>query len=161
MAREIPLGNSKFAIVDDDMYEYLSQWNWRFIGNYAARSICVNGKNTTWAMHHEILPPLQGYEIDHINRNKLDNRRENLRVVTQGQNMANRGPNKSSNKTPKRSKYKGVYLFKHYKHRSWGASIMYQGKRYQLGRFDTEQDAAKAYDMKAKELYGEIAYTNF
>ena len=90
----------------------------------------------------------EGMDVDHKNGDPLDNRRKNLRVCTHRQNCQGRRPNKNC-----LSKYKGVSWFKG----KWTAMI---NQKY-LGRFDNEINAAKAYDEKAKELYGEYAYINF
>ncbi len=89
-------------------------------------------------------------EIDHINRVKHDNRIENLRHVNRSQNAINRETRKA---------YKGIAFIK--SHGKWCAKLMHQKHRYFLGYFDSAIEAAKAYDKKAKELFGEYAYLNF
>ena len=93
-----------------------------------------------------------GTLVDHINRNTLDNRRENLRACTRNESNQNR---KGGGKA---SPYKGV-------HRSsvnrWGAVIRANGRNTWLGTFVNEEDAARAYDRAALEAYGEFAYLNF
>jgi len=93
--------------------------------------------------------------IDHINQNKTDNRIENLRPATTSQNMANIAKVK---KNPL-SKYKGVSF--HKTHNKFIASIRYHKKTYHLGYFNNEKEAARAYDNKAIEFFGEFACLNF
>jgi hypothetical protein len=95
-----------------------------------------------------------GLEVDHINHDKLDNRRCNLRIVTRQQNNQNTRPKTSSTRT---SAYKGVHLAKG----KWRASIHTNGTTRQLGTFTDEVAAAKAYDQAARYYFGEYAYLNF
>ena len=152
--KEIPLTRGKVAIVDDDMYEYLSQWKWSYSNSYAARHERKNHSQTSIYMHRAILGTPNGMDTDHINMNKLDNRRENLRTCTRSQNKMNQ--EKIGNGT---SKYKGVYWRS--KEKKWSAGIMINQKKIHLGVFNTEEEAARAYDLGAKRLYGEFSRTNF
>lgn len=104
-----------------------------------------------WLYHYGVWPKDQ---IDHINGIRDDNRIENLREVDNQQNHLNLGSHLGST-----SKYKGVHWFS--RDSNWQAQIMNKGKRYHLGYFDTEIEAAKAYDTKAKELHGKFARLNF
>lgn len=96
--REMPLTKGQIAIVDAEDFERLSQWKWsaRNCGNgsewYALRGSTRNGKHEEFYMHRQILGLVKGdgLEIDHINRNGLDNRKENLRIVSRKDNCANR-----------------------------------------------------------------------
>lgn len=99
--------------------------------------------------HHNYLPKY----IDHINQNKGDNRIENLRAVTFTQNMAN-----TKSKRDTTSKYKGVHWNK--RDKAWVSQIKAGSKRYNLGYFKTEEEAARAYDKKAAELFNEYACLN-
>ena len=105
-------------------------------------------------MHRVIAETPEGKETDHVNHNSLDNRRENLRVCTHSQNMAN-----ASKKTPHTSKFKGVTWNRHLGR--WYSRITCNGKLLNIGPFNSEIDAAKAYDEKATELFGEFALPNF
>jgi len=99
----------------------------------------------------------EGLEVDHVNGNKLDNRIENLRIVTRQQNQFNSKPSKNSF-----SKYKGVSFDKNSAHKKpIFAQIMHNRKNYRLGTYTSEEEAARAYDKKAIELFGEYAYLNF
>ena len=95
------------------------------------------------------------YQIDHINRNRLDNQVCNLRYATISQNSANR----QKTSRPKTSQYKGVSLMK--KTNKLMAKIRIDGKNLYLGTFTSEEEAAMAYDLKAQEAHGEFAVLNF
>ncbi len=97
-------------------------------------------------LHHLILPKKKGFEVDHINRDVMDNRRENLRYVTSSQNGMNRGMMKSNT-----SGYRGVTWDK--KTEKWRARIGLNGKQIWLGYFDDIEEAATAYKKKALELF--------
>lgn len=160
--RTIPLSNSGYeAIVDDEDYERLTVHRWqpyhgRHGAIYAIRQIKDGGRFRSVWMHRDVLG--LGFddpeEVDHRDRDGLRNIRSNLRIVTRQQNTHNRGPNRESS-----SKYKGVWweavIGK------WRAEIRKGRTRRKLGSFVSEEDAAKAYDLAAKELFGEYAYLNF
>ena len=104
-------------------------------------------------MHRQILHLTSpNILVDHINGNGLDNRRENLRICTHSQNCRNRRIS-SINKCG----VKGVTKYKD----QWKATIFINKKQCHLGYYDNKRDAGKAYDKKAKEVYGEFAYLNF
>lgn len=93
--------------------------------------------------------------VDHVNGNGLDNRRCNLRVCTPQQNAFNSKPVRGS-----RSKFKGVKYNTACKNK-WTARIRINGKQVDIGRFETEEEAARAYDKVAKEVQGDFAWLNF
>lgn len=103
--------------------------------------------------HNLILPKVAGREVDHINGDGLDNRRCNLRYATRQQNAANGA------KKGRSSRFKGVCFDK--SRGKWLAGVKYNYVRLNLGRHATEEAAARAYDRKALELFGEFARTNF
>lgn len=148
----VPLTRGKFALVDSDVYTAVSKYQWQAVlmtGNwYAIRS-------DNMPMARFILNAKPGVYVDHHNHNTLDNRRQNLRVCSSSQNVAN--SLKTKNKTT--SKYKGISWNKLAK--KWHAYIMQNYRRIHIGLFTSEVQAAKAYDTKARELFGEFAYTNF
>jgi len=149
----IELTQDKFAIINDEDYELISQYKWCARKNrnhwYAQTHIYRLGKRTTISMHTLLVEKKSGYMIDHINRNGLDNRRENLRLATNRQNQGNREKLRGT------SQYKGVRRCTDCNR--WRASI----KSIHLGLFSSEEEAAKAYDKAAKEYYGEFAKLNF
>lgn len=153
MAKNIQLPNGRLAIVDDEDYERLMLRGWFYSGGYAARKIRKGLKITEEKMHRVIVGAPDGLEVDHINGNKLDNRRCNLRVCTHEQNMANR--RKHHNNT---SGYTGVVWIKD--QRCWRAEIKVGGQKKYLGRFENAEDAARAYDEAALRFKGEFAKTN-
>lgn len=121
---------------------------------YAYATATVNGVRNNFAIHQIIMRPPAGMYTDHINGDRLDNRRSNLRFVTPGQNRTN-----SAAKRTNASGYKGV-VRSQFDDR-WVAKIYPDSKPLVIGYFDNPVDAARAYDSKAKELYGEFARTNF
>jgi hypothetical protein len=163
-AKLLPLSQNKFAIVDADDYDRLNKYKWCLSRtrhtNYAMRRTKgkrVNGKRVkrkTIMMHRFITNAPRHLVVDHINHNGLDNRKQNLRLCTRAENSRNRRPFNI-----KGSRYKGVSWDKGRK--VFIACIYCNRKNYYLGRFKSEIAAAKAYDRKARELFGEFAYLNF
>lgn len=156
--KEIKLTQGKFALVDDEDFEWLNQWKWHVIKGksgmlYAERSIRNNGKRINFLMHREIIKTPKGMNTDHENRNGLDNRRDNLRYCTKSQNAMNTEKNKDN-----KSGYKGVGW--HKLSQKWRARITVKGKEKYLGLFDAPQEAAIIYNKKAIELFGEFARLN-
>jgi hypothetical protein len=148
--RRIPLGEGQFAIVDAADYEWLKQHQWHFWNGYAARQ----EKRKTIYMHREIMQPPKGMVVDHINHNKGDDRRVNLRVCTQRENILNH-----TKKGQSISRFKGVEYNR--LRRKWYVRIRFHGERIRIGYFDDEVEAARAYDRKAVELSGVFACLNF
>lgn len=162
--RAIPLhgcGGGHVALIDAEDYEMLAPHKWmacRYHGKsiYAQRSIKGgNGKTsyTTIKMHRVILKLRPGEQGDHINGDTLDNRRCNLRKVTNQQNQWNRRKGRASG-TP----FKGIQWSD--KASGWRAKIRVHGRQIYLGTFDTPEDAARAYDVAARQHFGEYAALN-
>ena len=157
--KKIPLTKGQFALVDDNDFEMLSLHKWCASPTRdvycAARSVAISkNKRGLIYMHREILNPPFGMAVDHINHDKLDNRRKNLRVCTVAQNNQNRRKFKKGS-----SQYKGVFWNKW--NGKWQAQIGFNGDQFYLGYFKEEEAAAKAYDLKARELFGRFALCNF
>ena len=105
-------------------------------------------------LHKNLLGKQQkGLVIDHINRNKLDNRLENLRIITAKENSYNRTKSVSS-----KNSYKGIIQKPNNK---YYASISKDKIKSEIGPFDTEEEAAKMYDLMAEDLFGQYAGKNF
>lgn len=138
---EIELTQGKKAIVDDE-FAHLRNWKWRFSGGYAARSFTASFKNRKGMfLHHCIIgKPLNGFQVDHINGNVLDNRKDNLRIVSARENMQN---SKSRREGGNSSKLIGVTWWKPTK--QWRAQIYIDRRKRHLGLFITEEDAHRAY----------------
>ena len=154
----IPLTQGFVALVDASDYGWLSEMRWypmkKDTGDvYAFTHIQVDGKKTSAFMHRMILGAVAGQETDHRNGNGLDNRRENIRLCTHSQNMANRTRRWGV------SRYLGVSL--HKPTRKWIVHIQKNKKLQHVGLFACEIEAARAYDKKAHELHGEFARLNF
>jgi len=148
--RKIPLTQGKFAKVDSEDFEFLSQWRWHFnLLGYAAKFCKKRGQCVT--MHRYIINPKKGQEVDHINGDKLDNRKSNLRICTSSQNKCNKAK-QSNNSTG----LKGVTKLKTKKD-SFMAQIGFNKKHYYIGVFPTAKKAHTAYCEKATELHGEFA----
>jgi len=154
--RRIKLTGGKYAIVDVEDYEKLSQYDWQLYESKSKNLYAFRYESGKFIkMHRVIMNAPAGVFVDHKYGDGLDNRKVNLRIVTRAQNQYNR--RKTSKKTS--SKYKGVYFKKDMN--KYCATIGLKGKKTHLGYFDNEIDAAKAYDEAAKKLFGEFAKLNF
>ena len=147
---KIPLTNGGHALVDSDDHKEISARTWRRSKDgYAEAISSVNGRIIRAFMHRLINNTPDDLLTDHINGDRLDNRKINLRSCTIHENARNRCPDRQS-----LSKYKGVTRSK--RSRKWQVQIV---KKY-VGVFATEEAAAEAYNEQAKKLFGQFAYLN-
>lgn len=146
----IPLTQSKFALIDEDMFDELSKYLWNCNNGYASRDRGkADGPGPQCIKMHQVIG---GYRWDHISRDTLDNRKCNLRPATKQQQAINRGlPSNNS------SGFKGV----HYRNKKWKVSIGTSYNRKHLGSFYDPVEAALAYDKAARKYFGEFATLNF
>lgn len=160
---EIQLTKGQVAVIDCDDFESLSKYRWYAMeskwGFYAARHSLVSEegypRRTVW-MHKEIMHVSIGSPmvVDHINGNRLDNRKSNLRIVTVEQNcQAFR--RKSEHKT---SRFRGVTFDR--SRNLWMAYIHHDGRMRNLGRFSSEEVAAAIYNHYAPKIFGAYASLN-
>ena len=158
--KTIPLSQGKVTIVDDNDFCILSYHKWRAEKHcstfYAVYRVRISKNNWRTRLMHRIILGLQPGDkqiTDHRDGNGLNNQRANLRRCTQTQN------NQSSRKrTGCTSKYKGVHWNSH--SYNWTSRIQVNRKQTHLGQFESESDAARAYDAAAVKHYGEFALTN-
>jgi hypothetical protein len=166
LTKEILLNKGLIALVSDEDFEWVSKIHWTVIipqyGSPNASCLfemslgnrirtCMG--RAIWIKHHGPIPSM--LQIDHINGNPLDNRIENIRICRPSENFRNRRKQLS----PSTSKFKGVHWDK--KRKKWIAGISFNKKHYDLGAFNCEEDAARAYDSKARDYHGEFARLNF
>ena len=158
--KTIKLTQGYEALVDDEDHGWLSRWKWyahikrrktevayavrKENGGTVSMAVTIAQKYGFWEA---------GKEVDHIDGNRLNNQKTNLRSSTGQQNQANQLPRIGT------SQYKGVSW--HSRDRKWRASIRINYKKYNLGNFSSEEEAARAYDAKAREFFGEHARLNF
>lgn len=157
--KQIELTQGLIAIVDDDDFERLSKYKWSAHkhprGAYAIRSVRINrNKVQQFHMAREILSCPEGLQVDHINHDTLDNRKENLRICTIAENQHNQ----QIKNVRKTSIYKGVSWSPRQK--SFRADIYKGADHWFLGYYKDEFEAAQTYDKKAIELFGEFANPN-
>jgi hypothetical protein len=152
-ARWIQLGLGRFTLVDADLFDTLNAQTWSYAKGYAKRVWSEgDGKIHHMNLHQRVLGLPVGW-ADHINGNKLDNRRCNLRPATPSQNGGNGRLQKHS------SRFKGVYW--HVGTKRWQAMCGSDLKTKYLGSFGDEEVAARTYDAAARARYGQFACLNF
>lgn len=151
--RVIKMRGGHEVLVDAEDYDFLTGYTWG--PSVRKGSVKVAAMACVGLMHRLILGLLSEdeIEVDHINRNPLDNRRCNLRLATRSQNKANRTI--ASNNT---SGYKGIYYDIRTGH--WHAHLRVDKKKIHLGTFLTKREAALAYNDAALEHFGEFAVLN-
>jgi len=149
-----PKHPNTFTMVDDADFDHLNQWKWRMDnGSYVRRNQWMDGKIHTVFMHLEILQPALGMMGDHRFGNRLDHRRENLRICTPAENNRNRKPYVG------RSLPKGIHWRPD--KRKFRTQITVNYRVISLGHFRTESEATQAYNAAAIKYHGEFARPNF
>jgi hypothetical protein len=139
--------------VDNGDYSLLKDSKWRVNSHgYVFRNETINHKNTFISLHRFLMNFPNG-TVDHINGDKLDNQRENLRICKFSDNNKNQ-PRYKNNK----SGYKGVTW--HSRHNYWEAHIGVNGKQLFLGKFNDKKEAALTYNYAAQKYHGEFARLN-
>lgn len=148
-------GLGKYMLIDDEDYHLVSSFSWhlRPDGYASARVHGSYPKGKSILAHKLIMPESSDHQVDHINGNGIDNQKSNLRLVTHQQNQWNQ------KKTSGSSKYKGICWDN--ERQKWLTQIGFNNKNIYIGRFETEHHAAMAYDISAKELFGEFSSLNF
>ncbi|MEK6861476.1 MAG: AP2 domain-containing protein [Nanoarchaeota archaeon] len=157
--KTIILSQNKVALVDDKDFEWLNQWKWYYGSrDYAIRKKHIHlgkyrYKTESILMHREIMKVSRGIFIDHINGNGIDNRKQNLRIATQQQNMCN-----SKTRSDNTSGYRGVWWDEY--HKKWAAEIHFNNKKKTIGRYEDIKNAAKAYNDASLKYHGEYGRLN-
>ncbi len=164
--KHILLTQGKFAIVDDEDYEWLNQYKWSAhktkYGGFMAIRTSKRPQRKMIYMHRQIMNCPKEMDVDHQNHNTLNNLKSNLRICTRSQNCQNSKICKNNS-----SGYKGVTWFNQRKYKDkkykgkWRAQITHNNKNFHLGLFNNKTDAAKAYDIAAIKYFGEFANLNF
>lgn len=160
----ITMTNGLAVKVDDEDYDLVSKYRWYHHQannnphyantGYASTAIWKNGKCTTLYMHRLIMQPEGKQQIDHINRDSLDNQRSNLRIATNGQNSMNRPGYSATGR-------KGVYFNRGNRPQKYHVQIVRNWVKYELGCFDDLDEAARVYDEAARRFnHSEFAVVN-
>lgn len=139
-AKEVILSNGSVCLVSESDFDLVSQWKWKIHNGYASRTTRTGKEGVKWEtilMHRLIAQAAVGEEVDHINRNKLDNRRENLRIVPHWVNAHNKEGQTNVRQPKGRNR--------------WNAIIVINGVRKWLGAYATEAEALAAYHQAKKE----------
>jgi hypothetical protein len=156
--KELIIESTKYGqfkvLYDAEDEDKISKYNWCILKDKQLFYVQSSRAETTVRFHRLIMNTPKGMDTDHINGNPLDNRKENLRICTAAENARNKGPLKNN-----KSGFKGVNW--HKRDKRWRSQISCYKKYTHIGYFKDKEEAARAYDVKAKELHGEFAYLNF
>lgn len=147
--KKIRLQNNIFAVVSDRDFKMVSKYHWYLHTNGYVRC----STPTKMYLHRLILSPKENELCDHINGDRLDNQRKNLRICTQSQNFMNVGKRKHNT-----SGFKGVCFDR--TRVKWIAQIQKDGVNINIGRFEKKINAVRAYNRTALKLFGSFAYLN-
>lgn len=158
MSKLIPLsgqhGQGHSALVNDSDYETLNNYTWHLGNNGYVKTFVGGRKNLKCLlMHRLIMNPPDDHEVDHISGDPLDNRRENLRIVTRSQNARNLRRHKQFS-----SRFKGVGW--NARRSIWEVKLTLNGRSIYSGQFTSELEAAHAYNAAAIKHFGEFASLN-
>jgi len=161
--------SDKVALVDDEDYDRVIEAVTKYrkdgtlyenTGKWYATNHNPGGKYYAYRkpilMHRVIMDAPKGMDVDHINGDPLDNRKENLRICTRSENCRNKKVRADS-----KSGFKGVYQTKNGRFQAYIGNPNKVSRNIKLGTYDTPEEAARAYDKKAIELHGEYVYLNF
>lgn len=161
----LPLNGGHRTLIDKEDWSRVAPFTWYvkrdrngylYVAATVADDACPRGLREV-RLSRFILGVRDSRLVDHKNRDTLDNRRTNLRVATNAQNMGNQVRRRAN----KLSRFKGVSRIERLKANPWTAQIRTDGKLKHLGCFPEEEAAARAYDRAAKEVFGEFAALNF
>lgn len=146
--KKLSLNKGYIVILDNEDYQKVSAVGGWYVDSrgYAITDKRINGKRIIIDMHRLIHIPKEGFIVDHINQNKLDNRKSNLRDATKSINALN-----SKIPVTNTSGFKGVSWSK--VSRKWRAALWLNGKQLHLGLFDTSVEASKVYQAKLQEIF--------
>ena len=142
-----------FTLVDDEDFDYLNKFNWTYQKKGVSRMVKLNNKWNNIKLHRLLIQPNKNQQVDHIDRNPLNNQKNNLRVCSASQNSMN-----TSIRSDNTSGFKCVSLDK--RTNRWGTFITVNKKIKWLGYFDDKKEAAKVYNKNALEYFGEFANLN-
>lgn len=141
-------------LLDPEDAHVLARGNWYVTcSGYVRRDFKVDGRKLYELLHRVVLNAPEGAFVDHINGDKQDNRKSNLRLCSAGQNNMNRGPSKTN-----QSGFKGVWYDP--RRKKYRATIRANKKKHCLGSFDVAEEAADAYNKAALAYHGEFARLN-
>ena len=159
--KKIKLTQGKFAIVDDEDFEYLNRFYWQIYKSgdgivYPVRAVPTERRTISIRMVNLIVNGKKGHYLRHINGDRLDCRKENLELLsTNHKRQLRRNINPKDGRT---SIYRGVYRKLSNGSKCWVAQIGHKNERIHIGNFYKEKDAARAYNKRAREIYGDLAY---
>ena len=153
--KQIPLNHGKLAIVDDDDFDHLSRFKWQYSPESGAvRTINVKGHHFNFSMAYFVLPNEKGCFFMHINKDRFDFRKENLKSVRVSVILQRNKKWKGEYS----SRFKGVSWSE--RHKAWAVRLYKDNERKFLGYFKNETAAAEAYNKEAQKHYGDLAYQN-